>query len=189
VSDLTALISAIKPVDEQEASSIAATLALLARPGLHFDEDVDPVHVTGSAFIISERGVVLHKHKKLGIWVQPGGHIETGETPAQAALREGGEETGLSVAHLESGPLLVHVDVHPGPRGHTHHDLRYLILSEPVDPTPPPEESQDVAWFDFEHARQRCDPSLVGVLSRVEEIWQGLGLSGHRNDSTKEHDA
>src|SRR6185369_17260141 len=41
--------------------------------------------------------VLLHKHKKLGIWLQPGGHIELDEGPIEAALREAKEETGLDV--------------------------------------------------------------------------------------------
>jgi ADP-ribose pyrophosphatase YjhB (NUDIX family) len=39
--------------------------------------------------------VVLHRHRVLGIWVQPGGHIDSGETPWDAAVRETAEETGL----------------------------------------------------------------------------------------------
>jgi 8-oxo-dGTP pyrophosphatase MutT (NUDIX family) len=41
--------------------------------------------------------VVLHRHRVLGIWVQPGGHIDSGETPWDAAVRETAEETGQDV--------------------------------------------------------------------------------------------
>ena len=41
-----------------------------------FDEDASPIHVTGSAVVTGGRGVVLHLHKRLGIWLQPGGHID-----------------------------------------------------------------------------------------------------------------
>ena len=69
----------------------------LARP---FDEHADPVHVTGSAFIVGPRGIVLLRHRRLGIWVQPGGHVDAGETPWDGARREAVEETGLPVRHL-----------------------------------------------------------------------------------------
>lgn len=40
---------------------------------------------------------LLVKHKKMGKWVQPGGHIEPNENQEEAAIREVFEETGLKV--------------------------------------------------------------------------------------------
>ena len=45
----------------------------------------------------SESGLLLCKHADKDIWVTPGGLIEPGEQPADAALRETWEETGLIV--------------------------------------------------------------------------------------------
>mgnify|MGYP006285881701 CR=1 FL=1 len=160
-------VAARIPVDEREATSIRRFLSEYARLGHPFDEHADPVHVTGSAIVIGARGVVLHLHKRLGIWLQPGGHIEQGENPWEAALREAREETGLDVGHPSAGPQLVHVDVHPGPRGHTHLDLRYLLEAGDDDPAPPPGESQDVRWFSWDDAIAVADPGLVGALRAV----------------------
>ena len=47
----------------------------------HIHEKID---FTTSVFIVRDGKVLLHKHKKLGIWLQPGGHIELDEDPNQA---------------------------------------------------------------------------------------------------------
>jgi 8-oxo-dGTP diphosphatase len=40
--------------------------------------------------------VLLIRHARLGTWLPPGGELEAGETPIEAAARELVEETGLS---------------------------------------------------------------------------------------------
>jgi len=154
------------PVDAREARSIDTFLKELARLEHPFDEHADPVHVTGSALITSVRGVILLKHKRLGIWVQPGGHIDEGETPAEAAVREAVEETGLPVTLLEHHA--VQVDVHPGPRGHTHLDLRFLCTAPSDDPRPPVDESQDVFWFSWPEAIAMADEGISGLLTALQ---------------------
>ncbi|MCU1362054.1 MAG: putative hydrolase [Ilumatobacteraceae bacterium] len=157
-----------RPVDDRERASQTAFvqhLDVLDRP---FDESADRVHVTGSAIVVGKRGVVLHKHKRLGLWLQPGGHIEAGETPWDAALREAHEETGLDVSFPADGPRLVHVDVHAGGRKHIHLDLRYVLDAPDVTPTPPAGESQEVRWFPWYKAIAIADAGLEGVLRSLQ---------------------
>lgn len=166
IETLRAQIEAIEPADERETRSVAATLERLEWPGDPFAESDDPHHLTASAFVVSARGVVLHRHRLLGIWLQPGGHVEATESPEEAALRETLEETGL-IAHHRDPVELFQVDQHPGPKGHTHYDLRYVVVAPPLDPSPPANESPEVDWFDFDAAQQRCEPTLVAVLGRL----------------------
>ncbi len=161
-------VAARSPVDAREATSIDRFLTAFDSLVEPFSRVSDPVHVTGSGIVTGRRGVVLLRHRRLGVWLQPGGHIDPGETPWDAARRESEEETGLAVAFtdvLPDGvPLLVHVDVHAGGKGHTHLDLRYLLEAGDDDPDPPPEESQEVGWFDWPEAIERADDGLRGAL-------------------------
>ncbi|HCR81561.1 MAG TPA: hypothetical protein DIV47_03745 [Candidatus Pacebacteria bacterium] len=62
--------------------------------------------MTASGFLVHNGKVLLIKHKKLGYWLAPGGHVEEGELPHQAAEREVWEETGLKVKAVSAGTLL-----------------------------------------------------------------------------------
>jgi len=155
------------PVDDREARSVARTLAELDRLERPLDEQADLVHLTASAIVTGPRGTLLHRHKRLGIWLQPGGHIDPGEEPEDAAVRETAEETGIAARHPDVGPQLVHVDVHDGGRGHTHLDLRYLLLAGPEDPAPAAGESPAVRWFDWDAAVAAADPGLVAALRHL----------------------
>lgn len=53
---------------------------------------------TASVLVLRpDRRILLLLHRKLGVWLGPGGHVEPGEGPDEAALREVMEETGLAV--------------------------------------------------------------------------------------------
>jgi 8-oxo-dGTP pyrophosphatase MutT (NUDIX family) len=185
VEDLLAVVqrslAAKIPVDDGERVAlgrIAEALASLAAP---FDREADPVHVTGSALVTGPRGVVLLKHRKLGIWVQPGGHLDPGETPWEAARRETEEETGLSVRLVDRS--LLHVDVHPA-GGHTHLDLRYLVTVVGDDtPRPPVGESQEVAWYSDDEALAVAAPGFAGLLT----AWHQARMGSVGRAQTVEH--
>lgn len=66
---------------------------------------------TVAVFVVQDGRVLLHRHKKLGMWLPPGGHIDPDELPDEAACRETLEETGVAV-RLVDGPLSL-------PDGHT----------------------------------------------------------------------
>jgi 8-oxo-dGTP pyrophosphatase MutT (NUDIX family) len=173
---LRADIEGITPMNEREVRSIEKTLDRLTWPGDPFDEEESDHHVTVGAFVLSSRGIVLHRHKRLGMWLQPGGHVDGGESPEEACRREATEETGLEVSHLDPVRLF-HVDVHPGPSGHTHYDLRYLVVAEPRDPSPPEGESPEVYWFDFDAAAQRAAEDLVPVIQKLAASIDTFGVA------------
>ena len=171
---LRTLVEGHEPGSPREVAAKERFLTELARLPAPCDEHAGPTHVTASAIVVGRRGTVLHLHKRLGIWMQPGGHIDAGEAPEVAAVREATEELGLAVAHPDGGPLLIHLDVHEAALGHTHLDLRYLLLGADADPTPPPDESPDARWCTWDEALAMADPALVDALPLARSAYEAM---------------
>ena len=112
-----------------------------------------PGHFTASAFVLSpdRKKLLLILHKKLGLWLQPGGHIEPTDASWQAAAaREVEEETGLR--ELEVLDELVDIDIHAipaiGPEpAHLHFDLRTLFCARTLSAQTGAEQLQ-TRWFE-----------------------------------------
>ena len=171
-ADLRVLVEGHEPASPREAAAKDRFLAELSRLSAPCDEHAGPTHVTASGIVVGSRGTVLHLHKRLGIWMQPGGHIDAGESPDDAARREATEELGLPVEHPASGPVLIHLDVHDAALGHTHLDLRYRLLAGDDDPFPPPGESPDARWCNWDEAMSMADAALVDALPLARSAYE-----------------
>lgn len=133
-----ALLASHVPADAAEAESLARIGALVRDTSAPFDRaQGQPGHLTASAVVVDpeRRRAALILHRKLRLWLQPGGHFEPGERDVlAAATREAREEIGVETGPLPGGPLLLDVDVHtiparPGEPAHEHFDLRLLLVA------------------------------------------------------------
>ncbi|MCH2113545.1 MAG: NUDIX hydrolase [Pirellulales bacterium] len=147
----------------EESSVVARIRQLVESTPACFERTCRPGHVTGSAWVLSHdrtRCLLVH-HRKLGRWLQPGGHADGECQIEQVALRELQEESGLAQVELvgcndELVPL--DVDVHRIPArldgagnvvetAHEHHDIRFLVLAATGQELVLSEESHAVRWF------------------------------------------
>ena len=70
------------------------------------------MHFATSGFIVNSDStkVLMVYHKKLDTWVIPGGHLEPNEYPADGAVREVFEETGVHARLIDAGDSLTIAD-------------------------------------------------------------------------------
>lgn len=106
-----------------------------------------------TVFMVLDRKVLLIKHKKLGLWLPPGGHIEANETPEETAVREVKEETGMNIKfeseQFHRIKLLKphHVEIHPISKEHEH--IAFVYFTKPSGGKLIKNESEcdDARWF------------------------------------------
>ncbi|MGI5402776.1 NUDIX hydrolase [Streptomyces sp. CA-135486] len=127
-------------------------------------------HLTASALVIDpERArVLLTLHKKLGMWLQMGGHCEPGDaTLAHAALREATEESGVAgLTLLRGGPVRLDRHAIPAPC-HWHLDVQYAALATAGAVAEISDESLDLRWFAYDEVAGVADESVVRLLDHT----------------------
>lgn len=162
----------------ENAEAVAGMLVLLSGAGDPFSSlRVDPGHFTASAFVVcpERRRVLLIHHRKLGRWLQPGGHIEPGDIDlVAAARREVAEETGVLVSE-PLGTGIFDVDVHPIPvtpklGAHRHFDVRYAFQAARLEVQASP-EVLGVRWVDLDAAQSLTDEdSVLRCVARLRQL-------------------
>ena len=111
-------------------------------------------HFTASAWVVSADGTrtLLTHHRKLGLWLQLGGHAEGERDLTVAALKEAEEESGLTGLSIEPGifDLDRHcIPEHKGVPAHWHYDVRYVVRAGSSEAYVVSDESHDLTWRDI----------------------------------------
>lgn len=111
-------------------------------------------HLTGSAWVLNagRTRTLLTHHRKLEKWLQLGGHADGDADLLAVALREAGEESGLTRVTPVS-PEIFDLDRHWIPErktepAHWHYDLRFMFEADETEPLVVTHESKELAWVD-----------------------------------------
>ncbi len=148
-------------------------------------------HFTVSGFVVEDHRTLLHWHRKLQLWLPPGGHIERDEDPIEAVKREVLEETGITADVVPSAgtmlafsnipqlppPLAIIVaDVAEGP--HQHIDMSYALRPRAGVPNIAPEKDHGFIWVSEQQLRtnEHLQLSSCGVDLPPSEDVRVIGL-------------
>lgn len=143
--------------------------------------------------------IILHRHRKLNMLLQFGGHVELNETPWQAVLREIAEESGydksqlrllqprynrltsLPGVKLHPQPIAIHT--YPAGGGHYHTDISYaFITSENPMHNIASGESDEVSLFSLSELKKLTSKQMYDnaktiamyTLTTAVEEWDGV---------------
>lgn len=186
---LIALVAAIRPADAVEAEHRRDALRWLRTTGdvyRRVPPATPPKHLV-AYFLLRDRSdgsVFLGHHRKAGLWLPTGGHVEPGEDPADTVRREALEELGTP-ARFSDGPSALFVTVTetvglPADR-HTDVSLWYLLEGVRGDDLEPDAREFTAArwWTPLEVTAADpalLEPHLVRFLAKVES--NGSVVSG-----------
>jgi 8-oxo-dGTP pyrophosphatase MutT (NUDIX family) len=117
--------------------------------------------------------ILLVKQSDSGKWSTPGGAIEPGESPEQAAIREVHEETGLDISvdglrTAVGGPE--YRTVYANGDKPSFVALVYDATVTGGEPTPDDEETSDVAWFAIEDLDELPRENFLTLLLRDKVV-------------------
>lgn len=169
-------IRAIQPYDELEQEHITATLGWIASGAPLFriaKPDLPPQHLVSYFALVDAAAhkLLLVDHRKAGLWLPSGGHVEPDEDPAATVEREVLEELGIPAIFRFAAPLFLTVTQTVGTSaGHTDVSLWYVLRGDATTPLAfDAEEFYGVQWFAFETIPfDRADPHLRRFIAKLK---------------------
>jgi 8-oxo-dGTP diphosphatase len=167
------LVTAVRPYDAREAADQADILDWVASARPLFrtaPPDTPPKHLVVYFVPVDAAGrcLLLGDHRKSGLWLPPGGHVEVGEDPRAAVRREAEEELGIEAEFHPAlgGDRPFFLTVTPtNDASHLDVDLWFVLrVDRDARLEPDPREFNGIRWLALDDQREwpsdQYDPEM-----------------------------
>ena len=144
-----------------------------------FERTLQPGHVSGSAWVVNPTRdyVMLMHHRKLNMWLQPGGHADGDNDILRVVLKETSEESGIDLSNIFLvSEDVFDVDVHTvyeseHEQRHVHFDVRFLVEVDDHVPIPGNDESHDIGWIPLDEVpRFNNARSIFRLVQKTRQL-------------------
>jgi 8-oxo-dGTP pyrophosphatase MutT (NUDIX family) len=131
-----------------------------------------PMHLVSYCVVLNQDRVLLVDHKKAGLWLPTGGHVDQGEYPRHAAERELLEELGVVSEVPFGAPFMITCQTTVGLTA-GHRDVSLWYLARVAESTPlrwDRDEFNDIRWFSMDQVPlERADPCFERFARKLAE--------------------
>lgn len=183
-SKIYQIVSAITPLDNAEEQDIHFVLDWIESSSEIFriENPATPETHLVSYFVVVSHNmdqILLVDHKKAGLWLPPGGHVEPNEDPKETVKREAKEELNIEADFFLEEPVFLTVTKTVGNvTRHTDVSLWYMLKGDPSQSLDyDVNEFHQISWFAIDKIPfAKADPNMMRFIQKMNL----------RNDSRKE---
>jgi 8-oxo-dGTP pyrophosphatase MutT (NUDIX family) len=169
------IVAAIYPFDDLEHQHIQETLSWIesGNPLFRLEKpNIPPKHLVSYFILLDEeaRKVLLVDHRQAQLWLPSGGHVEVGEHPREAVVRECFEELGTEAEFWSEDPVFLTSTVTVGlTAGHTDVSLWYVLKGDHhATYSFDGQEFASLKWFHFDEIPYaRSDPHMRRFIHKL----------------------
>ena len=166
------LIRKIEPMDDRELKDKKAILEWLESGEPIYREENPKRHLCAYFPIVNPQKtqIFLVHHRKSGLWLPNGGHVDKGESLEQTVIRELKEELGI-VWKRELKPFFISRITTVGKTaGHVHNDIWFLVeIEENTVLKPDKREFHDWGWFGLNQAVfKSSEPNIKRAIKKIK---------------------
>lgn len=172
--DILERLRAFVPLEERDADYRDQFVEFVKSNPDCFERTLEIGHITGSAWIVNpnRERFLLTFHKKLGLWLQLGGHADGNPDVLEVAMREAREESGILGVLPLSGQIYdldIHrIPEHKGVSEHLHYDVRFVCVADDSAPLTISDESHDLRWLTAVEVLERTsEESILRMLRKT----------------------
>ncbi len=174
-SEVQSIVSAIQPFDDKEAEHLSFVQKWIESGAEIFriEKPATPDTHLVSYFVLVDQAqnkLLLTDHKKSGLWLPAGGHVELNEHPKETVEREILEELGIQADFLSHAPVFLTVNKTVGQTaGHTDVSLWYVLRGNVSDSLKyDGQEFHQIRWFlPTEIPYPRTDPHMERLMQKL----------------------